>query len=162
MTAEWGNLGAGVTQLIVGSFLYPLFKFIFQNTDNPEEYAWRYVSIVPAIVAFSTGIMIYFVSDDYPKGNAAELAENRIRPDKAISHSFMTASLNLNTWLLAIQYAACFGVELTMNSASALYFKDEFGVSTETAAAIASIFGTTRYYAYGTMQKQVLSFSFIH
>lgn len=59
------------------------------------------------------------------------------------------ATLNLNTWLLAVQYACCFGVELTMNSASALYFKDEFGVSTESAAAIASIFGWMNLFARG-------------
>jgi NNP family nitrate/nitrite transporter-like MFS transporter len=34
---------------------------------------------------------------------------------------------------------AALGVELTMNNAAALYFKDEFGQSTESAAAIASI-----------------------
>jgi NNP family nitrate/nitrite transporter-like MFS transporter len=31
--------------------------------------------------------------------------------------------MNWNTWILFIQYACCFGVELTMNNAAALYFK---------------------------------------
>lgn len=47
------------------------------------------------------------------------------------------------------QYAGCFGVELTMNNAAALYFKDEFGQSTESAAAIASIFGWMNLFARG-------------
>lgn len=149
LVAGWGNLGAGVTQLIVGSFLFPLFKVFFEGTDNPSEYAWRYVSIVPAFVAFSTGIMIYFVSDDYPKGNASELKANGVMPYVQATTSCHVATMNINTWLLALQYACCFGVELTMNSASALYFKDEFGVSTESAAAIASIFGWMNLFARG-------------
>jgi len=40
-------------------------------------------------------------------------------------------------------------VELTMNNAAALYFKDEFGQSTESAAAIASIFGWMNLFARG-------------
>jgi MFS transporter, NNP family, nitrate/nitrite transporter len=36
LTAGWGNLGAGVSQLIVGSFLFPVFKAIFAGTDNPR------------------------------------------------------------------------------------------------------------------------------
>jgi MFS transporter, NNP family, nitrate/nitrite transporter len=114
-----------------------------------SEYAWRFVSIVPALVAFCTGITIFYISDDFPKGNAAELKANGVRPEKHISTSFHAASTNINTWLLFIQYAACFGVELTMNAAAASYFKDEFGVSTESAAAVASIFGWMNLFARG-------------
>jgi NNP family nitrate/nitrite transporter-like MFS transporter len=63
--------------------------------------------------------------------------------------SFRDGAVNLNTWILFIQYACCFGVELTMNNAAALYFKDEFGQSTESAAAIASIFGWMNLFARG-------------
>jgi MFS transporter, NNP family, nitrate/nitrite transporter len=114
-----------------------------------SEYAWRYVSIVPALVAFCTGITIFYISDDFPQGNASELKANGVRPVKQISTSFHAASTNINTWILFIQYAACFGVELTMNAAAASYFKDEFGVSTESAAAVASIFGWMNLFARG-------------
>jgi MFS transporter, NNP family, nitrate/nitrite transporter len=50
--------------------------------------------------------------------------------------SFIRGSLNFNTWLLFIQYAACFGVELTMNNAASAYFREEFDLTTESAAAI--------------------------
>jgi NNP family nitrate/nitrite transporter-like MFS transporter len=63
--------------------------------------------------------------------------------------SFRRGALNFNTWLLFLQYAGCFGVELTMNNAAALYFKDEFGLTTESAAAIASIFGWMNLFARG-------------
>lgn len=149
MSAGWGNLGAGVTQLVIGSFLFPLFKQIFSDKENPEEYAWRYVCIVPAVVAFITGIGIYFISDDYPKGNSSELKAHGVIQDKPALGACTSATFNFNTWLLAAQYACCFGVELTMNSASVLYFKDEFGLSTESAAAIASIFGWMNLFARG-------------
>ena len=57
--------------------------------------------------------------------------------------------MNINTWLLFIQYTCCFGVELTMNNATATYFKEEFAMSTESAAAIASIFGWMNLFARG-------------
>merc|ERR1712154_312636 len=63
--------------------------------------------------------------------------------------SFRDGAININTWLLFIQYACCFGVELTMNNAAALFFKEEFDLTTETAAAIASIFGWMNLFARG-------------
>lgn len=128
---------------------FTVFKVFFSAKENPSEYAWRYVCIIPAFVAFCTGIILYTISDDYPKGNTAELVANGVMEEKRAVASCSTASFNANTWLLAVQYACCFGVELTMNSASALYFKDEFGVSTESAAAIASIFGWMNLFARG-------------
>merc|ERR1712100_300514 len=63
--------------------------------------------------------------------------------------SFRDGALNLNTWFLFIQYACCFGVELTMNNAAALYFREQFELTTESAAAIASIFGWMNLFARG-------------
>eukprot|EP00977_Amphora_coffeiformis_P028209 scaffold34913_cov172-Amphora_coffeaeformis.AAC.5 len=142
----WGNLGGGVTQLVMGSVLFPLFK-VFYNDDS--EKAWRTVTVVPAVVAMATGIAIYFISDDAPKGNYVDLKKNGSMPEVSAAASFRTGAVNFNTWVLFLQYAGCFGVELTMNNAAALYFKDEFGQSTETAAAIASIFGWMNLFARG-------------
>jgi NNP family nitrate/nitrite transporter-like MFS transporter len=142
----WGNLGGGLTQLIMGAGLFPLFKLIF---DGDASKAWRYVSIVPAIVAFSTGIIIYFLSDDSPRGNYNELKKHGQMADVSAAASFRHGAFNFNTWILFIQYACCFGVELTMNNAASLYFKDKFDLSTEAAAAISSIFGFMNLFARG-------------
>lgn len=142
----WGNLGGGVTQLIMGSGLFPLFK-IFTNGNS--TLAWRTVSIVPAVVGFGTGVMIYYISDDSPKGNYSELKKHGQMAEVSAAGSFRQGALNINTWLLFIQYACCFGVELTMNNAAALYFKDKFELTTESAAAIASIFGFMNLFARG-------------
>lgn len=142
----WGNLGGGVTQLIMGSALFPLFKVFY---DGDSEKAWRTVSVVPAVVAFGHGICLYMFSDDAPKGNYNELKKHGQMPEVSAAASFRSGAVNFNTWFLFIQYACCFGVELTMNNAAALYFKDEFGQSTESAAAIASIFGWMNLFARG-------------
>ena len=57
LVAGWGNLGGGVTQLLMGSALFPLFKLAFEDQENPEEMAWRTVFVVPSIIAFLA--MIY-------------------------------------------------------------------------------------------------------
>jgi len=149
LVGGWGNLGGGVTQLIMGSALFPLFKEIFKNEPNPAEIAWRWVSVVPAIVGFSIGVCIYFFSDDCPKGNYGEMKKNGVMADVSAAASFRSGACNLNTWFLFIQYACCFGVELTMNNAAALYFRETFDLTTEEAAAIASIFGWMNLFARG-------------
>lgn len=149
LVGGWGNLGAGVTQLIIGTGLFPLFKEIFQNADDPAESAWRTVCIVPALIAFGTGIMIYRVSDDAPKGNYNEMKRHGVMGEVSAVKSFMSGAANFNTWLLFVQYACCFGVELTMNSAAALYFHDKFRLSTSEAGAIASLFGWMNLFARG-------------
>eukprot|EP00957_Ditylum_brightwellii_P204401 15339096-Ditylum_brightwellii.AAC.1 len=128
----------------MGSLLFPLFK-----TGMSAEMAWRTVSIVPAIVAFTTGITVYFISDDSPKGNYSDLKKHGNMPEVSAAASFRSGAMNFNTWILFIQYACCFGVELTMNNAAALYFREEFNQSTEAAAAIASIFGWMNLFARG-------------
>jgi len=140
----WGNLGGGVTQLVMGTLLFPLFK-----RRMSAEMAWRTVCLVPAGMAALTGICIYFIADDAPKGNYKEMKKNGTMPEVSAAASFRTGALNLNSWILFIQYGCCFGVELTMNNAAASYFVDEFGQSTESAAAIASIFGWMNLFARG-------------
>eukprot|EP00980_Cylindrotheca_fusiformis_P028863 scaffold22661_cov200-Cylindrotheca_fusiformis.AAC.2 len=149
LVGGWGNLGAGVTQLIIGTALFPLFKEFFQDSDDPAESAWRTVCIPPAIVAFLTGIVIYVISDDCPEGNYNEMKKHRVMGEVSATQSFMSAASNFNTWLLFVQYACCFGVELTMNNAAALYFHNKFPLTTEEAGAIASVFGWMNLFARG-------------
>jgi NNP family nitrate/nitrite transporter-like MFS transporter len=144
LVGGWGNLGGGVTQIVMGSVLFPLFKLGM----TPEQ-AWRSVCVVPAVVGFCLGLMIIKISDDAPTGNYAELKKNGAMPEVSAAASFRSGALNFNTWLLFIQYACCFGVELTMNNAAASYFKGTFDLSTKSAAAIASIFGWMNLFARG-------------
>lgn len=151
LVGGWGNLGGGVTQIVMGSALFPLFKYIYRNetSEMAANYAWRTVCIIPAIVSFASGVATYYISDDAPKGNYSEMKKNGTMKEVSAAASFRSGALNINTWLLFIQYACCFGVELTMNNAAALYFVDRFEQSTEAAAAIASIFGWMNLFARG-------------
>ena len=144
VAAGWGNLGGGVTNLVMGSALFPLFKM-----GMNAEMAWRTVCLVPAAMSFLTGLIIFFISEDTPKGNYAELKKKDIITNVSASKSIQKGALNINTWILFIQYACCFGVELTMNNAAASYFVEEFNQTTESAAAIASIFGWMNIFARG-------------
>mmetsp|Transcript_27401 Transcript_27401/g.49835 ORF Transcript_27401/g.49835 Transcript_27401/m.49835 type:complete len:502 (-) Transcript_27401:256-1761(-) len=144
LVGGWGNLGGGVTQIVMGSVLFPLFK-----TGMSAEQAWRTVCIVPAVVGLATGITILKISDDAPKGNYDEMKKNGTMAEVSAAGSFRTGAANINTWLLFVQYACCFGVELTMNNAAASYFKSTFELTTEVSAAIASLFGWMNLFARG-------------
>lgn len=143
----WGNLGASVTFLVMKGFLFPWFSSMFGG-DN--EMAWRTVNIVPALLAVIVAALTYFYSDDCPKGNYSDLKRHGTLSKVPSGWKlFLEGCNDLNTWILFIQYACCFGVELTMVNATSLYFQIEFGQSVETASAIASIFGWMNLFARG-------------
>ena len=121
LVGGWGNLGGGVTQIVMGSALFPLFKLGMSSTM-----AWRTVCIIPACVGFVTGLAVYFISDDAPKGNYDEMKKNGTMPQVSTAASFRSGALNLNTWILFIQYGCCFGLELKMNNAATMYFRERF------------------------------------
>jgi NNP family nitrate/nitrite transporter-like MFS transporter len=147
LVGGWGNVGGGVTQIVMGTLLFPLFRDVFFDGDS--EKAWRTVCVVPAFIAFLTGLLVLYTSEDCPEGNYKELKKTGRMPEVSAAASFRKGAINLNTWLLYIQYGCCFGVELTMNNAAATYFVDEFGLTTETASAVASIFGFMNIFARG-------------
>ena len=60
----WGNLGGGVTQIIMGTCLYPLFQL-----GMSADMAWRTVCIVPVLLLHSVAEFYSFVFQMmYPKG----------------------------------------------------------------------------------------------
>ncbi len=151
ISAGWGVAGGGVTQLIVGSLLFPLFKYFYRHRsgDDRATMAWRTVCIVPAFIAMLTACFIYKHGVDSPQGNFWLLKKKGSMSNPSATKSLISGILNFNTWLLFLQYGCCFGVELTMYNATALYFHDKYGKSTETAAAIASIFGWFNIFSRG-------------
>ena len=127
----WGNLGGGVTQLVMGSGLMPLFmKYM------PAERAWRTVSLVPAALAIVTGVLVFLLSDDSPIPSKAHQRSTRVlivddgdlhggapqRKTDTVKDSILFAVRKPATWFLCIHYMMCFGVELTMLGAIGKYF----------------------------------------
>lgn len=166
VVAGWGNLGGGVAQIVMGSLVFPLLKIIYGGDgwsraesdsdddsetayDRASDLAWRTSCVVPALMCFT---MTYFVirkADDCPKGNYTKRNREGLMPSVSARKSVISGMRNFNTWILFIQYGCCFGAEITMTNAAALYFKDEFGLSTELSAAVASIFGWMNLFARG-------------
>ena len=62
-------------------------------------------------------------------GNEATL---NLRKGKGME-SFMLAVKDYRVWALFVIYAACFGVELTINNVAALYYHDHFQLDVKTA-----------------------------
>lgn len=146
MVGGWGNVGGGVTQVLVGSCIFPLLKILY-NDDAGK--AWRTACVVPASLGLVTAFCVILYTDDSPKGNFSKLKKQKAIKDVNVFQVFKAGACNYNTWLIFVQYACCFGVEITMNNAAAMYFADKFFLSTEKAAAIASIFGWMNLFARG-------------
>jgi nitrate/nitrite transporter NarK len=123
-----------------------------------SELAWRTVLVIPAVMALVMAWVVVRYSDDTPKGcvrtrrhreQLSSPSPQQPQPRPSWSENLWRGMRSRNAWVLFVQYACCFGCELALFNAAALYFKDAFGQSTESAAAIASIFGWTNLFARG-------------
>ena len=145
-SAGWGNLGGGVTQMIM-----PLIFVAFIGLGFTTFMSWRLSMVVAGVVCFITGIAYYFVTTDLPDGNFKELrAQGKLRSKKKVKGTFMLACKDYRVWALFLIYAACFGIELTINNIAALYFKDYFGLGLKTAGLVAGLFGLMNIFARTT------------
>ena len=152
-TAGWGNLGGGVTQMVM-----PLIFTAVLSFGVDKFLGWRLAMIVPGIALFITGFAYYFLTQDAPDGNYKELRDRGdLEPAKgkgsftnatrAFVESFMLAIKDHRVWALFVIYAACFGVELTINNVAALYYHDRFQLDVKTAGLIAGLFGLMNIFA---------------
>lgn len=136
----------------MGTILFPLFKWIYESAGtekDPAELSWRTVCILPGILCASFSFIVIRYADDSPKGNYRKRKHLGLMQNGPAMKIFKAAISDHNTWVLFIQYGCCFGVELTTSNAAALYFKEEFELSTEAAAAVASTFGWMNLFARG-------------
>jgi NNP family nitrate/nitrite transporter-like MFS transporter len=143
-TAGWGNLGGGVTQMVM-----PLIFSAFLMLGASKFISWRLAMIIPGAVLFITGIAYYRWTQDAPEGNYGDLrTQGKMAPRHDKSHgSFSAAAKDYRVWALFLIYAACFGIELTINNVAALYFHDRFHLNVGTAGLIAGLFGLMNIFA---------------
>lgn len=100
------------------------------------------VHVCGGLVCLLTGIAYYKLTTDLPDGNFDELGIDKQRKEHDKSGgSFMDAVKDYRSWSLFFVYAACFGIELTINNIAALYFKDYFGLGVKTAGLVAGFSG---------------------
>jgi NNP family nitrate/nitrite transporter-like MFS transporter len=87
---------------------------------------------------------LYFrYTKDTPEGNFDEL--NPIKGKK--ENTFFLAAKDYRTWILTIAYAACFGVEITVDNYAASFFHDNYKATIIMAGLLASIFGWLNIFA---------------
>ncbi|GAB5366417.1 hypothetical protein AAMO2058_001141800 [Amorphochlora amoebiformis] len=132
----WGNMGGGLTQII----MIGIYNMNLASPSCDEECAWRNAFYIPAFSLLAAAALVFFLGDDSPKGDKYD-APNRRRS------GVVDVAKNIQVWLLVIQYAACFGVELHVNNTAALYYFNRFGVSLTTAALVSSLFGLMNLFA---------------
>ena len=142
-TAGWGNLGGGVTQMVMPLVLTGVLMF-----GVGEVAGWRVAMIVPGVALMLVGIAYFLFTQDSPEGNYAELRKQGKMPSAAaVKGTFLEAASDYRVWALFLIYGACFGVELTINNVAALYYHDKFNLSVGAAGLIAGLFGLMNIFA---------------
>ena len=144
--AGWGNLGGGVTQMVM-----PMIFALFVSLGFLEAEAWRYAMVVPGIAMILCGIAYYKWTTDFPEGNIADLSKADLdykkRKKAEGKGSFLAAIKDRRVWALFLIYGACFGIELTINNIAAIYYHDYFQLDLKTAGLIAGVFGGMNLFA---------------
>lgn len=141
-TAGWGNLGGGVTQAVMPLVLAAVLSFV------PAALGWRVAMVVPGLAMLITAAAYWFLTQDAPDGNYAELrARGEMSPATDTRGTFREAIKDPRVIALFFIYAACFGIELTINGTAALYFFNRFELNLATAGLVASLFGLMNLFA---------------
>lgn len=141
ITAGWGNLGGGVTQLAM-----PLLFALITSCGATSALSWRLCMVIAGMVCALTGIMYWRYTQDTPAGNFSDLDESRSAPNSPKA-TFAEAARDYRVWSLAALYACCFGLELTLDNVAVLYFTDYFHLDMYWAGAIAAGFGMMNLFA---------------
>ena len=74
-TAGWGNLGGGVTQMVMPLVVAGALMF-----GVSEAVGWRIAMVVPGVALLLTGFAYYFLTQDSPRGNYKDLRAAGRRP----------------------------------------------------------------------------------
>jgi len=133
-SAGWGNLGGGVAQ-----WCMPLLAGAIVGLGADRFLSWRLAMVLPGIGMLITSILYFRFTEDTPDG----------RPfvPRTGTQAFWEAAGDYRVWVLFLLYAACFGVEITIDNVAALYFKDSFHVSLKLAGLLASATGMMNLFA---------------
>ena len=145
-SAGWGNLGGGVTQMIM-----PLVFAGFVAIGYVDASAWRLSMVAAGAVCLLAGVAYFFFTTDLPNGNFKELrASGELVQAKKEKGGFWQAAKDYRVWALFFVYAACFGIELTINGMAVMYYREYFGLGVATAGLVAGLFGLMNIFARTT------------
>lgn len=145
-TAGWGNLGGGVTQIVM-----PLIFSAVLMIGVEAALGWRLAMVVPGLVLLGMAGLYWHYTRDCPDGDYKDLRARGELPaaekESGYLGTFLAAARDFRVWALFLVYAACFGVELTINNIAAIYFFDQFTLDLQTAGLIAGLFGLMNLFA---------------
>lgn len=136
----WGNLGGGVTNLVMPLVAAALVALGYIDKGN----SWRYAMIIPGILLLIMAFVYYRYTQDTPGGNYRDIQKDKSAKGKG---TFLLALKDYRTWILALAYAACFGIEITVDNVAAIYFVDHYNASLIAAGALAGVFGFMNIFA---------------
>ena len=136
----FGNTGGGATQVIMPLIAAGLVSAgLVSNEDS-----WRYAMIFPGAMLLVMARLYWKYTKDTPAGNFEELPE---KENLKKENTFLIAAKDYRTWILTIAYAACFGVEITVDNFAASYFHEDYKATLIFAGLLASIFGWLNIFA---------------
>ncbi|WP_426059183.1 MFS transporter [Hymenobacter sp. B1770] len=138
----WGNLGGGIANMLMPLVAAGFVALGYVDTAN----SWRLAMVVPGVILLLMAVVYYKYTADTPRGNYRDLPRD---PAAKAKGTFMVALRDYRTWLLALAYGACFGIEITIDNVAAVYFVDHFGASLVVAGLLAGIFGFMNIFARG-------------
>lgn len=136
----WGNTGGGATQIIMPLIAAGLLGAGWVSKED----SWRYAMIIPGLLLLVMAWLYWKYTKDTPAGNFDELP---VSPTAKKENTFLLAAKDYRTWILTVAYAACFGVEITVDNFAATYFHDDYKATLIFAGLLASIFGWLNIFA---------------
>jgi MFS transporter, NNP family, nitrate/nitrite transporter len=145
IVAGLGASGSAFGQLVTG-YLFDLFS---EWTGGDLDLAWKLTLVVPAALALAVTSWAYLYSDDCPLGNFVDVKKAGLMMERSAVDSFRSGAVNVNSWLLFLQYAGTHGVDVTMSNGVAIYYHTRFRKSIAETGVIAFGYGFSALYARG-------------
>jgi len=142
MTAGWGNLGGGATQMLM-----PLLFSACIGLGFTQFWSWRLAMVVPGVAMLIAGILYYKLTQDAPGDLSQPVRQLSPRATANATRAFGRAITDYRVWVLFVLYGASFGMELTIDNVAALYFHDYFRLTLRSAGIVAGSFGLMNLFA---------------
>lgn len=137
VTGGWGNLGGGVTNMVMPVIFATIVGFGFTKSE-----AWRYAMIIPGIMMLIVALLYARFTKDTPNGNFDEIDHHAGK-----TKTDYTILADWRIWALTLAYAMCFGMEITFDNVASLHFVDTFHLSQSSAGFWAGVFGFMNLFA---------------
>jgi NNP family nitrate/nitrite transporter-like MFS transporter len=135
----FGNAGGGAANVFMPLIASGLTAVGLCSTAD----SWRYAMIFPGVMLLVCAFLYNRYTEDSPEGDFKSL----VVAEKTKVNTFLLAAKDYRTWILTIAYAACFGVEITVDNFAPIFFTDSFGATIAVAGLVAGIFGWINIFA---------------